>query len=79
MHLAKSRAATANPTPVAMKRLGGESQALVRPDGARGPGVASKGVVVEIRIICLTLGLLPSVLLSVLPSRHVPSLRSSLR
>ena len=39
--LAKSRAATANPTPVAVKRLGGESQALVRPDGARGPGVAS--------------------------------------
>ena len=39
--LAKSRAATANPTPVAVKRVGGESQALVRLDGARGPGVAS--------------------------------------
>ena len=41
MPLAKYRAATANPTPVAVKRVGGESQALVRLDGARGPGVAS--------------------------------------
>ena len=39
--LAKARAKPASPTPAPVSRVGVESQALARPDGARGPGIAT--------------------------------------